>query len=151
MYANWLGAEDQLITFSEPIHRFIQCKDEKGHLTTLLALLYFGLIFALQSLFQGLFHPNNAVAIVVSTLVIAALFQPLRHSIQRFIDCRFYRNKYDAAKTLEAFSATLRNEVYLDQLREQLLNVVEETMQPAHLSLWLRSPQRHTEEPTRLE
>ena len=93
-----------------------------GSLTALLALLYFGLIFALQSLFQGMFHQNNAVAIVVSTLVIAALFQPLRHRIQRFIDRRFYRSKYDAAKTLEAFSATLRNEVDLSQLREHLLS-----------------------------
>jgi hypothetical protein len=122
-----------------------------GSLTTLLALLYFGLIFALQSLFQGLFHPNNAVAIVVSTLVIVALFQPLHHSIQRFIDRRFYRHKYDAAKTLEAFSATLRNEVDLDQLREHLLEVVQETMQPAHVSLWLRSHERHTEESRRRE
>jgi len=113
-----------------------------GSLTVILTLLYFGLIFALQSLFQGMFHQNNAVAIVVSTLVIAALFQPLRHRLQRFIDRRFYRRKYDAAKTLEAFSATLRNEVDLSQLREQLLNVVQETMQPAHVSLWLR-PSEH--------
>jgi hypothetical protein len=120
-----------------------------GSLTVLLALLYFGLIFALQALFQGIFHQNNAVAIVASTLVIAALFQPLRHRLQRVIDRRFYRRKYDAAKTVEAFSATLRNEVDLSQLREQLLNVVQETMQPAHVSLWLRSPQRHTEEPLR--
>ncbi|HEY6286787.1 MAG TPA: hypothetical protein VIX20_14090 [Ktedonobacteraceae bacterium] len=120
-----------------------------GSLTALLALLYFGLIFALQSLFQGVFHQNNAVAIVVSTLVIAALFQPLRHRIQRFIDRRFYRRKYDAAKTLEAFSATLRSEVDLNQLHDELVAVVQETMQPAHVSLWLRSPQRHTEEPLR--
>ena len=120
-----------------------------GTLTALLALLYFGLIFALQTLFQGLFKQNNAVAIVVSTLVIAALFQPLRHRLQRFIDRRFYRSKYDAAKTLEAFSATLRSEVDLNQLREHLLTVVQETMQPAHVSLWLRSPERHTQEPLR--
>ncbi len=113
-----------------------------GSLTVILTLLYFGLIFALQSLFQGLFKQNNAVAIVVSTLVIAALFQPLRHRIQRFIDRRFYRSKYDAAKTLEAFSATLRNEVDLSQLREHLLNAVQETMQPSHVSLWLR-PSEH--------
>jgi hypothetical protein len=111
-----------------------------GTLTALLALLYFGLIFALQSLFQGIFHQNNAVAIVVSTLAIVGLFQPLRHRIQRFIDRRFYRSKYDAAKTLEAFNATLRNEVDLSQLSENLLAVVKETMQPASVSLWLRTP-----------
>jgi hypothetical protein len=122
-----------------------------GTLTALLALLYFGLIFALQSLFQGLFKQNSAVAIVVSTLAIYVLFQPLRRRIQAIIDRRFYRRKYDAAKTLEAFSATLRNEVDLSQLREELVAVVQETMQPAHVSLWLRSPQRHIEEPRRLE
>ena len=111
-----------------------------GTLTALLALLYFGLIFALQSLFQGIFHQNNAVAIVVSTLAIVGLFQPLRHRIQRFIDRRFYRSKYDATKTLEAFNATLRNEVDLSQLSENLLAVVKETMQPASVSLWLRTP-----------
>jgi hypothetical protein len=113
-----------------------------GSLTVLLALLYFGLIFALQALFQGMFHQNNAVAIVISTLVIAALFQPLRRRIQAIIDRRFYRRKYEAAKIVEAFSATLRSEVDLGQLREQLLNVVQETMQPAHVSLWLRKPQQ---------
>ena len=84
-----------------------------GTLTVILTLLYFGLIFVLQSVFQGMFNQNNAVAIVVSTLVIAALFQPLRHRLQQFIDRRFYRSKYDATKTLEAFSVTLRNEVDL--------------------------------------
>jgi hypothetical protein len=111
-----------------------------GSLTAIVALLYFGLIFALQSLFQGMFHQNNAVAIVVSTLVIAALFQPLRRGIQRVIDRRFYRRKYDAARTVAAFSATLRNEVDLTQLSEHLLTVVQETMQPTHVSLWLRPP-----------
>src|SRR6266702_513689 len=113
-----------------------------GSLTALLALLYFGLIVALQSLFQGMFHQNNAVAIVVSTLVIAALFQPLRRRLQAIIDRRFYRRKYDAAKTVEAFSATLRNEVDLTQLSEHLITVVQETMQPAHVSLWLRKTDR---------
>jgi hypothetical protein len=112
-----------------------------GSLTALLALLYFGLIFVLQTLFQGLFHQNNAIAIVISTLVIAALFQPLRHRIQAIIDRRFYRRKYDSAKIVAAFSATLRNEVDLNQLREHLLTVVQETMQPAHVSLWLRPPE----------
>ena len=109
-------------------------------LTAILALIYFGLIFALQFLFQGFFKQNNAFAIVVSTLAIAALFQPLRHRIQVIIDRRFYRRKYDAAKIVEEFSATLRNEVDLNQLREQLLAVVEETMQPAHVSLWIIQP-----------
>jgi hypothetical protein len=109
-----------------------------GSLTILLALVYFGLIFCLQALFQGMFHQNNAVAIVVSTLAIAALFHPLRQRIQRVIDRRFYRRKYDAAKVMAAFSSTLRNEVDLDQLREQLLAVVQETMQPSQASLWLR-------------
>ena len=108
-----------------------------GSLTALLVLLYVGLIVALQSLFQGVFKQSNDVAIVVSTLVIAALVQPLRHRIQRIIDRRFYRRKYDAARTLAQFSASLRNEVDLQQLKESLVAVVEETMQPAHVSLWM--------------
>jgi len=109
-----------------------------GTLTLLLGLVYFGLIFGLQFLFQGMFHQTNAIALVISTLAIYALFQPLRRHIQRIIDKRFYRRKYDAARTLAAFSATLRSEVDLHQLHEHLLAVVEETMQPAHVSLWLR-------------
>jgi hypothetical protein len=115
-----------------------------GSLSALLALLYFGLIFTLQSLLQGTLIQNNGVAIVVSTLAIYALFQPLRRRIQQFIDHRFYRRKYDAARTLAAFSATLRNEVDLSQLREQLVAVVRETMQPSHISLWLRPPDQTT-------
>ncbi len=98
-------------------------------------------IFGLQALLRGIISQDNSVAIVLSTLVIAALFQPLRQGIQRLIDRRFYRSKYDTAKTLQAFSATLRNEMDLDTLREQLLAVVQETMQPAHVLLWLRPPE----------
>ncbi len=113
-----------------------------GTLTGLLALVYFGLVVALQALFKGLTGQVGAspLVIVISTLAIAALFQPLRHHIQKIIHRRFYRRKYDAARTLAAFSATLRNEVDLSQLSENLLAVVEETMQPASVSLWLRTP-----------
>jgi hypothetical protein len=111
-----------------------------GILTTILALVYASCIILLQYILRGIINPNNDVAIVVSTLAIAALFQPLRRRIQNLIDRRFYRRKYNAARTLAQFSATLRNEVDLQQLRESLLGVVEETMQPAHVSLWLRPP-----------
>jgi len=109
-----------------------------GTLTGILALVYVGCIIALQFLLRGLISQTNDVAIVVSTLTVAVLFQPLRQRIQQAIDRRFYRRKYDAARTLAQFSATLRNEVDLNQLREGLLEVVEETMQPSHVSLWLR-------------
>jgi hypothetical protein len=111
-----------------------------GSLTVLLVGLYVGLILALQYLLRGLINQNNDVAIVVSTLAIYALFRPLHRRIQTIIDRRFYRRKYDAAKVVAAFSATLRNEVDLDQLREHLLAVVQETMQPTQVSLWLRQP-----------
>ena len=112
-----------------------------GTLTVLLAMVYFGSVIGLQSLLHG-FTESNQLAIVVSTLAIAALFQPLRQRIQRFIDQRFFRRKYDAARTLAAFSATLRNEVDLKQVSEQLMAVVQETMQPTYVSLWLRKPEQ---------
>jgi hypothetical protein len=111
-----------------------------GTLTGALALVYSGCVIALQFLLRG-FTGGSDLAIVGSTLAIAALFQPLRRRIQHMIDRRFYRNKYDAARTLEAFSVTLHQEVDLDQLREQLLAVVQQTMQPAHVALWLRPPE----------
>jgi len=114
-----------------------------GVLTASLALIYIGLIFGLQALLRGFISQNNSVAVVISTLAIVALIQPLRRRIQRTIDRRFYRSKYDAAKTLSTFSATLRNEVDLEQLSEQLLTVIQETMQPAHISLWLRQPESY--------
>jgi hypothetical protein len=106
-----------------------------GILTALLALVYFGSVIGLQFLLHG-FTGGNQFALVGSTLLIAALFQPLRHRIQTMIDRRFYRRKYDAARTLAAFSATLRSEVDLSQIREDLMAVVQEAMQPAHISLW---------------
>jgi len=110
-----------------------------GSLTVMLALLYFGGVSAIQALFGALtgHEEQPQLAIVVSTLVIAALFNPLRQRIQSFIDRRFYRSKYDAAKTLEAFSAKLRDETDLDALSDELTSVVSETMQPAHVSVWL--------------
>ena len=116
-----------------------------GLLTGVLAAIYFGLIFGLQFLLRGIINTQNDVALVVSTLAIAAVFRPLRLRIQRVIDRRFYRRKYDAARTLAAFSASLRSEVDLDQLSKELLATVDETMQPAHVSLWLRFPARGSE------
>jgi hypothetical protein len=112
-----------------------------GTLTTMLAAVYFGSVAATQAIFRPFTGQQEQpqLAIVVSTLVIAALFNPLRRRIQSFIDRRFYRRKYDAAKTLEAFSAKLRHETDLDALSDDLIGVVRETMQPAHVSLWLRS------------
>lgn len=106
-------------------------------LTALVAAIYIGSILALQFLLRGVINQNNDIAIVISTLVIAALFQRLRHRIQTIIDHRFYRRKYDAARTLAAFSTTLRGEVDLNELSERLMEVVQETMQPAYVSLWL--------------
>jgi hypothetical protein len=112
-----------------------------GTLTALLALVYVGLIVALQFLLRGIISQDNGVAIVLSTLTIAALFQPLRRRLQAIIDRRFYRRKYDAKRIIDAFSATLRAETDLTRVSEQLVAVVQETMQPTHVSLWLRPPE----------
>jgi hypothetical protein len=109
-----------------------------GSLTATLIALYFGGIVVLQRVFVLLTGQQSTLAVVASTLLIAALFIPLRRGIQSFIDRRFYRKKYDARKTLESFSATLRDETDLEALHGELVGVVRETMQPAHVSLWLR-------------
>ena len=118
-----------------------------GSLTAILALVYFGGVTMTQSVLQTLTGQGELpqLAIVASTLVIAALFNPMRRRIQAFIDRRFYRSKYDTRKTLEAFSARLRNETDLEALNADLVGVVRDTIQPAHVSLWLRpdtDPQR---------
>jgi hypothetical protein len=115
-----------------------------GLLTVLLALIYLVGVVLLQNLVNGLTGKagQSPLIIVGSTLAIAALFQPLRRRIQAIIDRRFYRNKYDAARTVEAFSATLRHEVDLSQLSEHLITAVQETMQPTQVSLWLRPTQQ---------
>jgi hypothetical protein len=109
-----------------------------GSLTATLVALYFGGIVVLQRIFVILTGQQSTLAVVASTLLIAALFTPLRRRIQSFIDRRFYRKKYDARKTLEAFSAKLRDKTDLEALNNELVGVVRETMQPAHVSLWLR-------------
>ncbi len=117
-----------------------------GSLTALLVLVYFGGVTATQAIFQAFTGQDDLpqLAVVASTLVIAALFNPVRRHIQSFIDRRFYRRKYDARRTLDAFSANLRDETDLDSLNADLVTIVGETLQPVHVSLWLRpdTPQK---------
>jgi hypothetical protein len=109
-----------------------------GPLTASLVLIYVGGVVGLQALFRALTGQESTLAVVASTLAIAALFNPLRSWVQAFVDRRFYRRKYDARRTLRAFSAKLRNETNLEALNRELVEVVRETMQPAHVSLWLQ-------------
>jgi hypothetical protein len=114
-----------------------------GSLTVTLVALYFVGIVVLQRMFVFLTGQQSTLAVVASPLLIAALFTPLRRRIQSFIDRRFYRRKYDARKTLEAFSSKLRDETDLEALNNDLVGVVRETMQPAHVSVWLRPDPAH--------
>lgn len=117
-----------------------------GALTVVLVLIYLGGVVTLQSAFRTVTGQESQLAIVASTLAIAALFNPLRRRLQSFIDRRFYRRKYDARKTLEAFSTKLRDKTELETLNNELVGVVSETMQPVHVSLWLRSGTTSKEE-----
>lgn len=113
-------------------------------LTTVLVLIYLGSVTVLQSIVSAVSGQQSALATVLSTLAIATLFNPLRQRIQNLIDCRFYRRKYDVQQVLNIFAQTVRDEVALETLGHELLRVVEETMQPAHATLWLR-PMRESE------
>ena len=108
-------------------------------LTAMLALVYFGSVVLLQQFFRSLTGASQSeIATIISTLAIAALFNPLRHRVQGAIDLRFYRNKYDAQQVLARFAQAARDEVKLEKLTGELLNVVQDTMQPASVGLWMK-------------
>ncbi len=119
-----------------------------GSLTAALALVYISSVVSLQAALRVLTGQESTVAVVASTLLIAALFNPLRRRVQGFVDRRFYRKKYDARKTLETFSSKLRDKTDLESLNGELVGVVSETMQPEHVSVWLRPDTASKGKPT---
>jgi len=110
-------------------------------LVSVLALLYLAGVFGIQAVVRSLSGQSGTLAVTVSTLIVAVAFQPLRSRIQRAVDHRFYRRRYDAARTLESFSGRLREQVEIEMVSGEVLDVVRQTLQPAHVSLWLRSPE----------
>jgi hypothetical protein len=110
-------------------------------LVSVLALLYLAGVFGIQAVVRSLSGQSGTLAVTVSTLLVAVAFQPLRSRIQRAVDHRFYRRRYDAARTLESFSGRLREQVEIEMVSGEVLDVVRQTLQPAHVSLWLRSPE----------
>jgi hypothetical protein len=106
-----------------------------------LAVVYLGGVYAIQAAVRSVSGQSGTLAVTVSTLLVAAAFQPLRTRIQRAVDHRFYRRRYDAARTIEAFSGRLREQVEIETVSDDVLDVVRDTLQPAHVSLWVREPE----------
>jgi hypothetical protein len=110
-------------------------------LVAVLAALYLGGVTLVGGLLRTITGGSGAIGVTVSTLLVAAAFQPLRARIQRAVDRRFYRGRYDAVRTLESFSGRLREHIEIETVSREVLDVVHQTLQPAHVSLWLRSPE----------